>query len=238
MSRPGADATVCVGTLELDLVDEGEGLTVGWRELGVAGAWEITTTHHEDDRGLFLEWFKGAHFAATTGHTFGLAQANCSVSRAGVVRGIHLAKTPPGQAKYVTCVRGAVIDVVVDLRVGSATFGRWETVRLDDRARNAVYLSEGLGHGFCALEDDSTVVYLCSTPYSPEREHAVNPFDTELAIDWPTHDANGTPLNLRASAKDAKAPSLADALAAGVLARLEDVERHVAVLREQHPKEA
>ena len=105
------------------------------------------------------------------GHRLDLQQANCSVSAAGVLRGIHFADVPPGQAKYVTCVKGAVLDVAIDVRVGSPTFGTWDAVLLDDVDRRAVYLSEGLGHAFLSLEDDSTVLYLCSTGYSPGREH-------------------------------------------------------------------
>src|SRR5690606_18710753 len=100
-----------------------------------------------------------------------LRQANCSVSSARVLRGLHFARVPPSQAKYVTCVRGSVFDVVVDIRVGSPTFGRWDAVRLDDRDRRTIYISEGLGHAFLALEDDSTVMYLCSAQYDPQREH-------------------------------------------------------------------
>src|SRR3954471_5349458 len=121
----------------------------------VADAHVLTPALHPDDRGTFLEWFRSADLEGA-GHPFRLAQANASVSRAGVVRGIHFAEVPPGQAKYVTCVRGAVLDVVVDLRLGSPTFGSWDAVRLDDVDRRALYVAEGLGHGFCALEPDST----------------------------------------------------------------------------------
>ena len=99
-----------------------------------------------------------------TGHAFDMRQANCSVSAAGVLRGLHFAQLPPSQAKYVTCVKGSVFDVVVDIRVGSPTYGRWDSVLLDDVDRRSVYLSEGLAHGFLALQDDSTVMYLCSAP--------------------------------------------------------------------------
>ncbi len=129
------------------------------RPLEIEGAFEITPVLRGDARGTFLEWYRLDRLAADVGHPFRLAQANMSVSAAGVVRGIHFADVPPGQAKYVTCTRGAFLDVVVDIRVGSPTFGRWEAVRLDDVDRRAVYLSEGLGHGVCALSDDST----CST---------------------------------------------------------------------------
>ncbi|WP_062296249.1 dTDP-4-dehydrorhamnose 3,5-epimerase family protein [Demequina maris] len=188
-----------------------------YRELAVPGAWEITTRHFGDDRGVFLEWFKGAPFADASGHDFTLAQANCSVSAAGVLRGIHYADVPPGQAKYVTCAKGAVLDVVVDLRVGSPTYGQWDSVLLDDVGRKAIYISEGLGHAFLSLEDGSTVMYLCSTPYSPEREHEVSPLDPAIGIAWPTTARDGSPLAYELSAKDQAAPTLADAAELGLL---------------------
>ena len=133
----------------------------------------------------FLEWFRDASFQVAVGYRLETAQGNCSVSRRGVLRGIHFADVPPGQAKYVTCVSGAVIDVIVDLRVGSAGFGIWQAVRLDDQDRRAVFLTEGLGHGFMALSEEATVLYLCSTPYAPEREHGIHPLDLDLGITWP-----------------------------------------------------
>ncbi|WP_019136648.1 dTDP-4-dehydrorhamnose 3,5-epimerase family protein [Cellulomonas massiliensis] len=188
-----------------------------YRELSVPGAWEVTPRQFPDPRGLFLEWFSGAPFAEHVGHGLGLAQANLSVSAAGVVRGVHFADVPPGQAKYVTCARGAVLDVVVDLRVGSPTFGTWDSVLLDDVDRRAVYLGEGLGHAFMSLEDDSTVLYLCSTPYNPTGEHGIHPLDPDLAIAWPTADRAGAALQPLLSEKDAAAPTLAQALADGLL---------------------
>ena len=135
----------------------------------------VTPRIHQDSRGSFLEWFRGDDFADDIGYRFGLAQANCSVSRRGVLRGIHFADVPPGQAKYVTCLSGEVLDVVVDLRVGSPGYGRWEAVRLDDQTRRVMFVSEGLGHGFMALSAEATVVYLCSTAYAPGLEHGVHP---------------------------------------------------------------
>ncbi|MFC1400521.1 MULTISPECIES: dTDP-4-dehydrorhamnose 3,5-epimerase [Streptacidiphilus] len=193
------------------------------RELGIEGAWEITPQQHGDPRGLFMEWYRFDHLAAEVGHPLRLAQGNLSVSAAGVVRGIHFADVPPGQAKYVTCVRGAVLDVIVDLRVGSPTFGQWEGVRLDDTDRRAVYLSEGLGHGFCALTDDATLTYLCSETYSPTGEHGVHPLDPDLAIEWP---ASAPQL----SAKDESAPSLAEAIASGLLPDYEQTKAFTAGL--------
>ena len=155
------------------------------RPLAIDGAFEFTPRQHGDDRGTFLEWFKSGPLRDAVGHDLTLAQANCSVSAAGVLRGIHFADVPPGQAKYVTCVAGAVFDVVVDLRVGSPTFGRWDGVVLDDVDRRGVYLGEGLGHGFMSLAAGSTVVYLCSTAVRTGREHGVHPLDPAIGIDWP-----------------------------------------------------
>ena len=188
-----------------------------FRQLAIEGAWEVTPRQFGDDRGMFLEWFKGAPFAEHLGHSLSLAQANLSVSAAGVLRGIHFADVPPSQAKYVTCPKGAVLDVIVDIRVGSPTFGQWDSVLLDDVDRRAVYLSEGLGHAFLSLEDGSTVVYLCSEPYTPAREHEVHPLDAMIGIEWPTVGRNGEPLAYEFSAKDQAAPSLEEARAAGLL---------------------
>lgn len=197
------------------------------RELSIAGAWEITPVLRGDSRGLFFEWFTEAGFAEFAGHRLDIRQANCSVSAAGVLRGVHFAEVPPSQAKYVTCVRGAVYDVVVDIRVGSPTFGRWDAVLLDDRDRRSIYIAEGLGHAFLALEDDSTVMYLCSAPYAPQREHTVCP--TGLSIEWP--EVPGVP-ELILSDRDAAAPSLAEAQAAGLLPTWEDSQAFVESLRQ------
>ncbi|MET7471842.1 dTDP-4-dehydrorhamnose 3,5-epimerase family protein [Micromonospora sp. NPDC005222] len=180
------------------------------RPLSIEGAWEVTPHQHTDPRGLFLEWYRFDGLAEAVGHPLRLGQGNLSVSARDVVRGIHFADVPPGQAKYITCVRGAVLDVVVDVRVGSPTYGRWEAVRLDDIDRRAVYLAEGLGHGFCALTDDATLSYLCSATYNPAAEHTVHPLDPAIDIDWPAT----TPL---LSERDAAAPRLAEARAAGRL---------------------
>jgi dTDP-4-dehydrorhamnose 3,5-epimerase len=181
-----------------------------FRPLSIEGAYEITPVVHGDPRGLFAEAFRQDLFRAEVGHPLRIEQINNSVSSRDVVRGVHWADVPPGQAKYVTCQRGAVIDYVVDIRVGSPTFGRWESVRLDDVDRRAVYIGEGLGHAFRAVTDDATLLYLCSTPYNPQREHAVNPLDPDLGIDWGVE-------NPVLSARDAAAPSLAEARDSGLL---------------------
>lgn len=202
-----------------------------YRELRVPGAWEITPRQFGDPRGVFLEYFQGGPFADATGHRFDLAQANLSVSAAGVLRGIHFADVPPGQAKYVTCPSGAVLDVVVDIRVGSPTFGQWDSVLLDDVDRRAIYLGEGLGHAFMSLQDGSTVMYLCSTPYAPGREHGIHPLDAAIGIDWPTTARDGSPLTPLLSEKDAAAPTLSEARDAGLLPHAREVESYLAGLR-------
>ncbi|UNX55759.1 dTDP-4-dehydrorhamnose 3,5-epimerase [Georgenia sp. TF02-10] len=202
-----------------------------FRELSVPGSWEITPRLFGDPRGVFLEAFKEGPFVEAVGHPLDLKQANSSVSAAGVVRGIHYADVPPSQAKYVMCPRGAVLDVVVDIRVGSPTFGRWDSVLLDDVDRRAIYISEGLGHAFCSLEDGSTVVYLCSAPYAPGREHGVNPTCETVGIEWPTTGRDGRPLELLLSEKDTAAPGLRQAQEQGLLPRYAEVQDFLATLR-------
>jgi dTDP-4-dehydrorhamnose 3,5-epimerase len=186
--------------------------------LGIEGAWVYAPQVHSDDRGSFAEAFRGAEFAADLGYRLDIAQVNCSVSRRGVIRGIHYADVPPGQAKYVTCVSGAILDVIVDLRTDSPSFGKWEAVRLDADTRRAVFLAEGLGHAFMALTDGAAAMYLCSTPYAPGREHGIHPLDPTVGIAWPTDEGVAPVL----SEKDAAAPPLEEVRRAGLLPRYED----------------
>jgi dTDP-4-dehydrorhamnose 3,5-epimerase len=195
------------------------------RALRIDGAWEFSPRAFGDDRGVFLEWFKADLFADTVGQQLTIAQANQSISARGVVRGIHFASVPPSQAKYVYCPRGAVLDVVIDIRVGSPTFGEWDAVRLDDVDRRAVYVSEGLGHAFMSLIDGSTVTYLCSTGYNPAQEFGTQPLDAELGLPWP---ADVRPI---LSAKDAAAPTLREAEAQGILPMYADCQAFYKSLR-------
>ncbi len=181
------------------------------RELKVPGAWELTPKQWPDPRGLFLEWFKAPVLREAIGHDLTVKQANHSVSSKGTLRGVHFADTPPGQAKYVYCTKGAVLDVIVDIRVGSPTFGVSDAVRLDEVDRRAVYLSEGLGHAFLALTDDANVTYLCSEPYNPTGEHTVFPLDADLDLPFPDD------VEHLLSDRDAAAPTFAEAQAQGLL---------------------
>ncbi|THG36050.1 dTDP-4-keto-6-deoxy-D-glucose epimerase [Glaciibacter flavus] len=182
------------------------------RELKIPDSYEITPRQFPDERGVFLEWYRFDRLEEAVGHRLDLAQGNTSVSRRGVVRGIHFADVPPSQAKYVTANRGAVLDFVVDIRVGSPTFGQWDSVLLDDVDRRAIYIAEGLGHCFVALTDDATVSYLVTTSFNAEREHGVDPTDPEVGLRFPV-DAD----ELLLSRKDTGAPSLAEAAASGLL---------------------
>ena len=171
-----------------------------------------------------MESFKDSVFVGALGQHFGLRQMNISVSRARTVRGIHFADVPPGQAKYLQCFSGSILDVVVDVRVGSPTFGSWDAVELNDRTRTALYVAEGIGHGFCAISDVATIGYLCSEPYAPDREHGINPMDVELGLPWPSGE-------LVLSPKDQQAPTLAEALEQGILPRYEECRDLAASLR-------
>jgi dTDP-4-dehydrorhamnose 3,5-epimerase len=195
------------------------------RQLTVPDAFEFTPPNFPDHRGLFVAPFQEEAFAKAVGHPLRLGQSNHSVSRRGVIRGMHFADVPPGQAKYVYCPRGAVLDVILDVRAGSPTFGVWDAMRLDPVDFRAVYLPEGLAHGFVALEDDSVVSYLCSTGYSPGAERGINPLDGNLGLPWPAD----VPAVL--SEKDTAAPTLAEALSTGVLPSYAECVAHYERMR-------
>ena len=182
--------------------------------LGIDGAWLAESPVWSDDRGFFREWFKSEDIKSATGRNFGIEQANISLSSAGTLRGIHYSIAPRGQAKWITCVVGSIKDVIVDIRPDSQTFGKWIEVILTGDSGQAVFISEGLGHGFVALEDNTAVAYLLSTPFSPTDEFEINPLDEEIGINWGRDF--GT---LKISEKDKKAPSLLEQLAEGKLPR-------------------
>jgi dTDP-4-dehydrorhamnose 3,5-epimerase len=181
------------------------------KPLGIEGAWLYEPRIYHDHRGNFNEWFRSGEFEEDVGYSLDLRQVNCSVSRQGVIRGVHFTDVPPGQAKYVFCPSGAILDVVVDLRSGSPTFLRWEAVRLDETDRRAVFLEHGLGHAVAALSDAATTMYLCNSTYAPAIDREINPLDPELGIEWP---AGYKPV---LSAKDAAAPSVAELARLGLL---------------------
>lgn len=183
-----------------------------FRELAVTGALEVTPDQFHDDRGTFAEGFRIDHLAMRIGHAFVVRQTNISVSRAGALRGLHYADVPPSQAKYVTALAGEFLDVVVDLRVGSPTFGAHDVVRLDTTSRRSVYVPEGVGHMLVCLSD-GTALYLCSEVFTPGREHGISPIDPGLGLDLELPPGL-TPI---ISTKDAAAPTLAEAREQGLL---------------------
>ncbi len=189
------------------------------RELAVAGAFEFTPEVHADRRGMFVSPMQEEAFLAAVGRPFPVAQTNHSRSARGVLRGVHFTTAPPGQAKYVHCARGRALDVVVDLRLGSPTFGARDTVDMDEGTCRAAYYPEGVGHAFLALEDDTVMSYLVSTGYRAERELALDPLDKDLALPWPAG------IDFVLSDRDRVAPGLAQATAQGLLPRHADCVR-------------
>lgn len=155
---------------------------------------------HGDERGFFLETYRRSTFAEL-GVDDEFVQDNHSRSRRGVVRGLHV---QPGMAKLVRCARGAIFDVVVDVRPGSATFGRWEGHELSDDNHRMLYCPDGFAHGFCVLSDEADVVYLCSAYYDPGIDRAIAYDDPEIGIEWPVEGG------LTPSPRDASAPRLAE----------------------------
>ncbi|WP_410651716.1 dTDP-4-dehydrorhamnose 3,5-epimerase family protein [Amycolatopsis sp. cmx-4-54] len=195
------------------------------RRLSISHCFEFTPRVFPDHRGLFVAPYQEQGFADAVGHRFRLGQANTSVSRRGAIRGVHFADTPPGQAKYVYCPRGALLDIIVDLRVGSPTFGESASVLLDSTEYKAVYIAEGLGHAFMALEEDTVMTYFCSEPYNPTGEHGVNPMDADLALSWPQD------IEPLLSEKDTTAPYLKEALEQGLLPQYDDCVAYYEKLR-------
>ncbi|WP_222270607.1 dTDP-4-dehydrorhamnose 3,5-epimerase family protein [Modestobacter marinus] len=195
------------------------------RELAVPDSYVFDLVPHGDSRGRFTEWYRADALAEELGFPLPLAQANHSVSARGALRGVHFAQVPPGQAKYVYCPVGSILDVVVDIRVGSPTFGAHDAVVLDSEQPRAMYLAEGLGHAFIALTDQSSVTYLLSSPYAPAREFGIHPLDPVLDLPWPAD------VEFELSAKDSAAPTLEEAREQGLLPTMEQCSARYAALR-------
>jgi dTDP-4-dehydrorhamnose 3,5-epimerase len=187
-----------------------EGGAVNLRELEIAGLFVAESRVFGDDRGFFREWFKLSDFAEV-GLNFSTEQSNLSMSTRNVVRGLHYSMAPRGQAKVVTCVYGTLDDVIVDIRVGSPTFGRVVTVSLAGDQGTTVVLPAGVAHGFCVTSETAALAYLLSSPYDAPRELEINPLDPDIAVPWAL---SGEAI---LSEKDAAAPSLAERQAAGEL---------------------
>jgi dTDP-4-dehydrorhamnose 3,5-epimerase len=181
-----------------------------FQPLAIDGLWLATSKFHHDVRGGFREWFRSDELKAKTGLDFTTVQGNVSFSHKGVLRGIHYSLAPAGQAKWVSCMSGAIWDVVVDLRPTSATFKKYVAVELSSARGEGLVVSPGLGHAFLSLENDTVVSYLVTSEYSPDNEYVINPFDVDLAIAWPMDE-------YVLSQQDREAPSLADRIVQGRL---------------------
>ena len=165
------------------------------------GALLLEPAVHGDERGFFVETFR-ANVWEDLGVGVEFVQDNHSRSLRGALRGMHF-QTDPGQAKLIRCARGRILDVVVDLRRGSDTFGRWESHELDDAALRQLWVPVGFAHGFCVLSDEADVVYKCSSYYNPATEAGIAYDDPEVGIVWPD-------MELTVSERDRTAPRLAD----------------------------
>lgn len=182
------------------------------RELAVSGAVVFTPEVFTDGRGSFVSPLQQSAVLDIAGApAFPVAQVSYSASRRGVVRGVHFTRTPPGCAKYVYVPHGQALDIVVDLRIGSPTFGRWDSVVLDAHESTAVFLPVGVGHAFVARADHTIMCYLLSTAYDADNELAVSAFDPSLGLPIPV-DVIPT-----VSVRDSAAPTLDRARESGLL---------------------
>jgi len=152
-------------------------------KLGIDGCFVIEHDVFPDERGLFREWFK-ASALDSIGIRFSIAQANFSVSKQGVIRGLHYSIAPEGQTKLVTCVEGLIIDHLVDIRIGSPTYLEKASVEIDSKSGISVLIATGVAHGFSVPKTTSAISYLNSSEYSSKFEKGINPYDIELAVEW------------------------------------------------------
>ena len=188
--------------------------------LKISGSWKIEFQKFDDNRGFFYESFKEEDFKKQIGRNLNIKQTNTSSSSKGSVRGIHYALVPPSQAKLVQCQRGSIKDYVIDIRVGSPTFGQFEEIELNENSASAVFIEEGLAHAFVALENQTVVTYFVTEKYNPEREKGINPFDKTLNVKWPD-------IELILSEKDKQAISLEEAKNQGWLPTFDECKKFI-----------
>lgn len=186
--------------------------------LKIEGAWLAESPVWSDERGTFREWFKREEVLSMTGIDFAVQQANISVSQSGVIRGIHYSLAPTGQAKWITCVSGAIRDVIVDLRTDSITFQKHISINLREQDGKSLLIGPGLGHAFITLSPKTTVSYIVSSSYNAASEYEVNVFDSDLEINWFESDESSK--NVIMSEKDKIAPTLSTQRSLGNLPKL------------------
>lgn len=200
--------------------------------MGIAGAFKVEPETHLDLRGSFHELIRCSTLEEVSGWGLEVRQVNVSTSRQHTLRGIHSTKLPPGQSKFVTCVGGRALDIAVDLRIGSPTFGLHDATLQSPESGVAVYLPDGVGHAFLALEDATIMCYLCSEEYVPGTMVEIDAMDPQLALPW---GLSRPPLR---SFKDANAPTLREAAALGYLPLFEDcVPPLIGISREDNMQE-
>ena len=153
-------------------------------KLSISGAYIAIHKVFPDERGIFREWFKSEEIL-TIDKNFSVQQANYSKSKQWVIRGIHYSIAPQGQAKLVTCASGAIVDVLIDLRLGSPTYLKVEYIELSEDSGKVIYIPTGVGHGFAVTSEIASIVYLTSSGYTPEYEMVICPLDPDLSITWP-----------------------------------------------------
>ena len=182
-----------------------------FKQSTINGAWIIDPVRHGDDRGWFQELFKYSDVKDATGLDFSPVQINVSHSSQGVIRGVHYSIALEGQAKYISVLNGEIDDYIIDVRIGSPTFGQWQRVRLSSAIGNSVLIGSNLAHAFQSISPQSTICYAVTAEFNPKVERAINPFCQQLAIPWDT----SVPAIL--SATDKAAPSLDNQLRNGNL---------------------
>ena len=188
--------------------------------LSISGSWKMEFQKFGDNRGFFYESFKEEDFKNQIGRNLNIKQTNTSSSSKGSVRGIHYALVPPSQAKLVQCQRGSIKDYVIDIRVGSPSFGKFEEIEINENSATAIFIEEGLAHAFVALENQTVVTYFVTEKYNPVREKGINPFDKTLNVKWPEID-------LVLSEKDKQAISLEEAKSQGLLPTFDQCKAYI-----------
>lgn len=177
-----------------------------YKETDLPGVWTIEPHVFQDARGYFMEAYKQAEFDSVIGK-IKFIQDNESRSTKGVLRGLHYQLAPYSQSKLVRVIQGCVLDVAVDVRAGSPTFGQYVAVELSDENKRQLFIPQGFAHGFHVLSDEAVFTYKVDNPYTPTHERGIRFDDPAIGIDW--NITNAELLNL--SEKDRKAPLLTDA---------------------------
>jgi len=151
----------------------------------LTGVWEIQLAPIQDERGFFMRAYDTGLFEQAGLHRQWMQENHSRSERAGIIRGLHFQFPPFAETKLVRCIRGAVLDVFVDLRLGSPTFGQWDSIELSETNKKLIFIPRGFAHGFCTLTEESEVLYKVDNVYNREHEGGLLWSDPEIGIDWP-----------------------------------------------------